>query len=163
MNVRKANAADAPSILQLYALPHVTPFMRKPTVGGIERAIASVESLSVVVESGATIAGYALLKNVAANWGIAEFSQLLVREPRRGYGRALLQWAVSHLFSERHAHRLYLEVVAHNRNARKLYEACGFVLEGIFRDGFPADDGSYHDLAAYGMLETEYRGARPLL
>lgn len=157
MHIRKSKPADTQAIFELYGLPHVTPFMRAPKESaGIERAMSDVDALSVVMEVDGAIVAHGLAKNVAANWGIAELSQLLVSQPRRGYGRELVRWAQQQIFEERSAHRLYLEVVAHNHGARKLYEACGFTLEGVFRHGFPADDGTYHDLAAYGMLRTEY-------
>ena len=111
MHVREATVEDAHAILDLYTLPHVTPFMRKPTAAGIERAIADREARSAVIEIDRAIVAYALVKNVAADWGISEFSQLLVHEARRGYGRALVRWAQAEIFERRRAHRLYLEVV----------------------------------------------------
>jgi RimJ/RimL family protein N-acetyltransferase len=56
------------------------------------------------------------------------------------------------------AHRAYLEVQEGNARARNLYEACGFIYEGTYREGarLPAN-GRYEDLLIYGMLEHEYR------
>ncbi|MBV9737691.1 MAG: GNAT family N-acetyltransferase [Candidatus Eremiobacteraeota bacterium] len=50
-----------------------------------------------------------------------------------------------------------MEVTADNFAARALYESCGFIHEGTWRDGFPANDGTFKDLAAYGMLAREFR------
>ncbi|MBC5815228.1 MAG: GNAT family N-acetyltransferase, partial [Candidatus Eremiobacteraeota bacterium] len=90
------------------------------------------------------------------NWNIAEIAQLVVTKPRKGYGRGAVEFAMHHVFEKRDAHRCYRDVVAHNRAAIRLYEACGFIREATFRDGFPADDGTFCDLAGYGMLASEY-------
>jgi len=67
-----------------------------------------------------------------------------------------MAWVAYEAFAVRKVHRLYLEVAANNARARALYERCGFVQEGIWRDGFRSADGIYSDLVAYSMLEREY-------
>jgi RimJ/RimL family protein N-acetyltransferase len=53
-----------------------------------------------------------------------------------------------------------LYVTAANARARALYERHGLVLEGAYREGFRAPDGSFEDLAHYGMLDREYAARR---
>ncbi|MGP6157567.1 MAG: GNAT family N-acetyltransferase [Vulcanimicrobiaceae bacterium] len=64
----------------------------------------------------------------------------------------VLRW----VFESQRAHKVYLETIASNVPARRLYDNLGFVLEGTWRDGFRGRDGAYHDLCAYGMLAREY-------
>lgn len=52
-------------------------------------------------------------------------------------------------------HRIYLTVLADNIAAIKLYEKCGFVLEGELRDHLFLN-GRYVSWKLYGMLEEEY-------
>ncbi|HTW84769.1 MAG TPA: GNAT family protein [Candidatus Sulfotelmatobacter sp.] len=74
----------------------------------------------------------------------------------RGYVVAYaLQRMIARAFDEHGAHKLYAEVVAHNAASRQLCEKAGFVLEGVWRDGFRDDDGRYHDLCAYGLLAAD--------
>jgi ribosomal protein S18 acetylase RimI-like enzyme len=61
----------------------------------------------------------------------------------RGFGRALVRAAVEEARA-RGARRLTLRVLATNPGARALYEACGFVVEGVLRDEFLLD-GRYVD------------------
>lgn len=61
----------------------------------------------------------------------------------RGVGRALVDAAVAEA-RRRGARRLTLRVLAHNAAARRLYEACGFEVEGILRGEFLLD-GDYVD------------------
>lgn len=63
----------------------------------------------------------------------------------RGVGRALVEAAVD-LARERGARRLTLRVLAHNRPARRLYERCGFAVEGVLRGEFHLDGADVDDV-----------------
>lgn len=54
-------------------------------------------------------------------------------------------------FNELGLHRVYLKVLSDNIAARKLYENCGFDLEGEFKDAVRMHD-KYRDMAWYAML-----------
>ncbi len=54
---------------------------------------------------------------------------------RRGVGRRLIEAAAAEA-RRREARRLTLRVLAPNRGARALYEACGFEVEGVLRGEF---------------------------
>jgi RimJ/RimL family protein N-acetyltransferase len=62
---------------------------------------------------------------------------------RRGVGRALLRAAIA-AAREAGARRLTLRVLGHNADARSLYAACGFEVEGVLREFFYLD-GRYVD------------------
>jgi ribosomal protein S18 acetylase RimI-like enzyme len=62
---------------------------------------------------------------------------------RRGVGQALVEAAIDESRS-RGARRLTLRVLAHNEAAVRLYERCGFVVEGVLRGEFFLD-GNYVD------------------
>jgi len=62
---------------------------------------------------------------------------------RRGVGRALLDAAAVEA-RRRGARRLTLRVLAPNKNARRLYESAGFVVEGVQRGEFFLE-GEYVD------------------
>lgn len=71
-----------------------------------------------------------------------------------GLGRALLSAALEEARS-RGARKVSLRVLAPNERARRLYESCGFVLEGVLREEFLLD-GRYVDdlLLAYDVVAT---------
>ena len=156
ITVRLAALDDVQTILELFAMPHVAPFMRMPNADQIASKLNSTDALSLLLESDGVVVAHALVKDVGTDWRIAEFSQLLVRTQRRGYGRYFMQWVQHFVFKKRNAHRMYLETVAYNEAMRALAQASGFIQEGVFRDGFPAEDGSYADLCAYGLLAKEF-------
>lgn len=53
----------------------------------------------------------------------------------RGIGRALIEAAALEA-AEQGARRLTLRVLSTNERARRLYESCGFELEGVLREEF---------------------------
>lgn len=76
--------------------------------------------------------------------------------PGKGYGKIALALIQKHCFTILHAHRLWLDVRAHNSRAQKVYESMGFVQEGRLRDSV-FYDGHYEDLIVLSILEDEYR------
>ena len=102
----------------------------------------------LVAEDGGELAGYVALGHptrlqsnrhvlLVRGLGVAPAFQ------RRGIGRELLRAAAEEA-RRRGARRLTLRVLSTNAGARALYEACGFVVEGVLRDEFLLD-GRYVD------------------
>lgn len=92
------------------------------------------------------------LKRISEKDHNAEYA-IVMRKKAHGTGAAeratteILKYA----FNDLGLHRVYLNVLADNIAARKLYENCGFDLEGEFKDAIKLRD-QYHNLAWYAML-----------
>ncbi|MFF9805469.1 GNAT family N-acetyltransferase [Streptomyces coeruleorubidus] len=102
----------------------------------------------LVAELGDRLAGYLRLgfpTPAEANRHVRQIQGLAVSEEARGrgVGRALVRAAVDEA-RRRGARRLTLRVLAHNTPARGLYEAEGFMVEGILPEEFLLD-GTYVD------------------
>ncbi|MFW9843099.1 MAG: GNAT family N-acetyltransferase [Candidatus Thorarchaeota archaeon] len=52
-------------------------------------------------------------------------------------------------------HRIGLEVVEENEAAVRLYQKCGFEIEGVMRDAYFGTDNKYHNLLVMGMLFSD--------
>ncbi|MDQ1020155.1 GNAT family N-acetyltransferase [Streptomyces afghaniensis] len=109
----------------------------------------------LVAELGDRLAGYVHLgfpTPVEANRHVLQIQGLAVAEEARGrgVGRALVRAAVDEA-RRRGARRLTLRVLAHNTPARKLYEAEGFVVEGVLPEEFRLD-GRYVDDVLMGRF-----------
>jgi RimJ/RimL family protein N-acetyltransferase len=73
----------------------------------------------------------------------------------KGYGtdatRALLRYA----FEEANLHRIELEVFAFNPRAIRVYEKCGFKLEGVRKQALYRE-GEWHDEHIMAILRDEW-------
>jgi RimJ/RimL family protein N-acetyltransferase len=71
----------------------------------------------------------------------------------QGYGTEITRLVVDHALTLG-LHRVELGVFAFNPRARRVYEKCGFVLEGRRRDALRRD-GEWHDELVMGVLATD--------
>lgn len=74
----------------------------------------------------------------------------------RGYGTEVTRLVIDYAFDQVGLHRLSLDVLDHNHRARRVYEKCGFTLEGRLRNAL-LWQGSRHDLLIMGVLRTDPR------
>jgi ribosomal protein S18 acetylase RimI-like enzyme len=96
------------------------------------------------------VAGYVTLKpatELRASDHVLHITGFAVDEAlrRRGVGRALMEAAIDEA-RRRGARRLTLRVLASNLGARRLYERCGFVVEGVLRGEFHLDGEDVDDV-----------------
>ncbi len=122
------------------APPAGTPFF------GVHTTPADV---LVAVVDGA-VAGYVTIKpatELQASDHVLHISGLAVDDAvrRRGIGRALMDAAIVEA-RRRRARRLTLRVLGPNTAARRLYEACGFEVEGVLRGEFHLDGKDVDDV-----------------
>jgi ribosomal protein S18 acetylase RimI-like enzyme len=94
----------------------------------------------LVAEIGGVVAGYAVLGQSIALASHAHVHQIrgLAVSPahqRRGAGRRLVEASVEQARG-RGARKLALRVLGSNVGARRLYESCGFGVEGVLRAEF---------------------------
>ncbi|MFJ9036214.1 GNAT family N-acetyltransferase [Streptomyces sp. NPDC102406] len=112
----------------------------------------------VVAELDGRVVGYIRLGRptaLAANAHVRQIQGLAVAAEARGHGlgRTLVRAAVEEA-RRQGARRITLRVLGHNTPARKLYEAEGFVVEGVLPGEFLLD-GAYVDDVLMGQ---ELRG-----
>lgn len=103
---------------------------------------------ALVADVDGTVAGYATLRNVIpspSHAHVLEINGVAVHPDAsgRGAGRRLVEAAVEEARS-RGARKVTLRVLGSNAVARRLYERCGFVEEGVLREEFLLD-GHYVD------------------
>jgi RimJ/RimL family protein N-acetyltransferase len=73
----------------------------------------------------------------------------------QGYGTEITRLTLDHGFAAG-LHRISLTVFAFNPRARRVYEKCGFVVEGRSREVLRWD-GGWHDEYVMGVLATDPR------
>jgi len=121
-------------------------------------AQAKDEALYVIADEGDRCLGHVGLYKIDHRVRCAEFA-ILVGDKKvwgSGIGRACTTFMLRFGFDELQLHRIYLEVLASNGRARKLYDSLGFALEGTLRQA-QWKGGKYLDVHVMGILEDEWR------
>lgn len=91
------------------------------------------------------------IHNKAAEYAIATRKEV----HGKGIAKQATGLILKKAFSEYGLHRVYLNVLADNDAAIRLYERCGFTFEGEFRDHLRMRD-KYMNWKWYGILDNEY-------
>jgi ribosomal protein S18 acetylase RimI-like enzyme len=94
----------------------------------------------LVAEGDGQVVGYAIVRQylpIASHRDVLEINGLAVDPVHQGHGvgRQLVE-ACAQQARSRGARKLTLRVLGNNDRARRLYEACGFQIEGVLRDEF---------------------------
>lgn len=162
IEIRRAQPADDVTLGQLDiatwtddvspapAPPAGTPFFNERTKPG-DVLVAEVDG---------AVVGYAKLgpsTRLPSREHVLDLNGLTVDPNRRriGAGRMLVDAAVEEA-RNRGARKLSLRVLAGNTGARALYEACGFVVEGVLREEFLLEGGYADDVfMARHLVDTE--------
>lgn len=72
----------------------------------------------------------------------------------KGIGSKAMEFILDYGFNKLNMHKIWLEVHARNKNAIKLYEKFGFVIEGVLKDNVLYEDG-YDDEIRMAKLNPE--------
>ncbi|TCL59358.1 diamine N-acetyltransferase [Kineothrix alysoides] len=125
--------------------------LRAPIEGNtIHYAIADEESDEYL--------GTISLKAISIANKHAEYAISLRRKAqRKGIAIEATKEILRLAFVKYNLERVYLNVFSDNIPAIKLYEKCGLVLEGEFRNHLVVE-GEYKSLKWYSILRTEYQG-----
>jgi RimJ/RimL family protein N-acetyltransferase len=76
----------------------------------------------------------------------------------RGVGAHCVRWLTSHLFTTYPSlHRVEAQTRSDNLAMQAVLVRCGYVLEGRYREAWPASDGRRLDSCAYGILRSEWQ------
>ncbi len=101
--------------------------------------------------------GIILLSNVDLHNGEAEVYIKLMKSARgKGYGEDAINALVSYGFLELRLKRMYSNVLERNLASRRLFEKCGFKMEGVHRSK-AHKDGHYENVCVYGIFCTSVR------
>jgi diamine N-acetyltransferase len=77
----------------------------------------------------------------------------------QGYGQQALRLILRHAFHDLGLHRLYLTVLDDNARAIRVYEKCGFRVEGRLRQ-HAYKRGQFRDLVLMGICAGDPEGGR---
>jgi RimJ/RimL family protein N-acetyltransferase len=127
----------------------------------IERAIegeGQSQCVAGIVDlSDGALCGLVYLRDIDWISRHAAFGMLIGERKKwgRGLGRRALRLMLHHAFNVLNLERVYLYVAEYNHRAIKLYQAAGFIHEGVLRRQI-ALDGRYYGLLVMGLLRDEF-------
>jgi RimJ/RimL family protein N-acetyltransferase len=113
---------------------------------------------AIILDSDGTHIGEVVLNDYDADNSSIGFRIALNADSRfgRGYGTEATSAVVVHAFDVIGVHRIGLEVYAFNPRAQRVYENCGFQVEGRLRHALNWN-GEWVDAVVMGMLSTDPR------
>ncbi len=121
-------------------------------------AFASEDSSHFIIENAdGKQVGYVILAGLTNEHKSVEFRRIVKTGKNQGYGKEALREIKRFAFEESNAHRLWLDVKEHNERARHIYEAEGFITEGVLRECLKTENG-FESLVVMSMLRVEYEG-----
>lgn len=148
VDVRAARVEDEKAIGRIDAATWTTEVSPAPARVGDGFFEHNKLSDILVAEVDGQVVGYASLtrgSRLLSHAHVLEINGLAVDpgHQRRGVGRALVEACVAGA-RRQGARKLTLRVLGFNHRARRLYESCGFHIEGLLREEFLLD-GRYVD------------------
>jgi ribosomal protein S18 acetylase RimI-like enzyme len=158
--VRKARPEDEPRLKDIDAATW-TAGVSPPPPPSVDAAFFGeriTPAYVLVAETGQVIAGYAALgpsRPLASRSHVLEIRGRAVHPARQrcGVGRRLVEACIEQARS-RGARKLSLRVLGGNVAARRLYESCGFTVEGVLREEFFLGGRYVDDVLMACMLDA---------
>ncbi len=171
IKLRELSENDAPLMLEWMHDPDIQKGFKKPMMKAtMEDALAFIRKSKIPnqLATGDSVhfavvncddnqyLGTVSLKNLDFENGNAEYA-IIIRKNVQGLGIAhsATELILKKAFLEIGLNRVYLSVYSNNDSAIKLYERCGFVYEGEFREHF-CIGGERVGWKWYGLLKEEY-------
>ena len=170
ISIREFKETDAPLMLEWMHDPGIQRCFKKNMmavtleearkfcmVSRIPKVIKQGDSLHfAIVDEDDEYLGTISLKEIDLENRSAEYA-ITTRKIAQGHGvaRQATGLLLKKAFGEYRLHRVYLNVLANNEPAIRLYERCGFTFEGEFREHLSIG-GKYMNWKWYGLLEDEY-------
>ena len=134
-------------------LKNVLEFIRQANVEFVDNQDVH---FAIVSDDNDEYMGTISLKKIDINASNAEYAICLRKKAQhQGMAKQATKELLRIAFEEWKLKRVYLNVLAENQVAIKLYEKCGFVYEGEFRKHLFIR-GEYKSLKWYAMLQDDY-------
>lgn len=106
--------------------------------------------------------GMASLTSIDFKNGVANVNIKLKNDDnirRKGIGFRVIKMLSNYAFNELNLNCLVANILRYNKASQKLFEKCGFVLEGVLRKRV-FKNGAFQDLLSYSLLRSEFKNER---
>ncbi|MGF1509009.1 MAG: GNAT family N-acetyltransferase [Myxococcota bacterium] len=153
---RATEEADLPFVTEAEGNPENHRFVLPWSLERHLAALADPDILHACLRLRNHRVGYVILGGLRSTHRAIEFRRLVIVAKGLGFGRRSVRKVKEYAFGELGAHRLWLDVKAHNIRARTLYSTEGFREEGTLRDCIRGAEG-WESLVVMSILQDEFR------
>ncbi len=160
IQLRRTTQDDLAFVLAAQSADDNRPFITLWPEARHRAALADADAEHFIVEARSEDrpVGFVLIRGLQNEARSVELKRVVVTVKGKGYGRAAVRAVMQRAFGTLAAHRLWLDVKAHNLRARAVYEKEGFRYEGTLRECLRGPKG-FESLVVMSVLEQEYRHA----
>ncbi len=159
LHLVRATDADLPFVMATERLDGYETLVGRSDEARHRAALADPRHAYFVGRLAQRRVGFVIVRGWASDDRVTLIKRIAMTEPCRGHGRHLLRAVIDAIFRETEAHRLWIGLFPDNLRARHVYEAVGFVAEGVAR-GNVFMGGVNRDELVMAMLRTDWAGGR---
>lgn len=142
---------------RIYSSMHFeTPILIDNTIRWFENNVDNNKRADLAFEENGVVVAFGGLTNINSEVKKAELYIFVNPENQKGgIGTRATKTLCSYGFNQLGLNKIYLETNEDNVAAQRVYEKCGFVLEGKLRNEYISKDGRIMCRMYYGLLKGE--------
>lgn len=160
MSLEPASAADIPAIMRIERTPGYDWFIGRLDEDKHRAQMASDDARYLVWREDGEVAAFVLLLKMTNPHGVVEAKTIAAARPGEGLGRRLVPALMDWVFENTGANRLELDCSTANTRALRVYDREGFVREGVVREVYRLEDGTYISSVLFSILRREWEALR---
>ena len=156
LRIERTGIGGIPFVMQSEEAPENAAYVGRWSREQHEAALISADVLhALILDAENHNVGFLILRGLTNPNDSIELMRIVVTKKGMGYGTRALSLIVKWCFDVRQAHRLWLDVRVQNVRAQHVYEARGFVREGVLRECVKVGE-TYQTLHVMSILRGEY-------
>lgn len=159
LELAAATLADLPFVMATERLPGYEALVGRWDEARHREALADGRYDYLISRLDGEPVGFAIVRGARAADRVALVKRVAVSRPGHGVGKAMMRAVVDHVFETTATHRLAIGAFPDNLRARRVYEAVGFVAEGVAR-GAAFFHGVHRDELNLAILRPDWAAAR---
>jgi len=157
LQIRIATQGDLEAIMAIERMPGYEWLVGRSSTAFHEKAMADPDYVYLVgCTADDAVAAIAILRDLSNPMGNTCLKRFAVVSPGQGLGKSMLAGVINWVFEHTQTHRFWLDHIITNHRARAVYEANGFVREGIMRQAYQTPDGERVDLAMMSLIRPHW-------
>lgn len=156
VRLRPTRADDLPTVVDWERRPENAAFVVVWSPDRHRAALTDPTCRHLVIEGGGRPVGYVILSDVAGRQPVVEFRRIVVADKGRGFGKAAVAAVLEHAFEDLDASQVWLDFVAHNDRAARVYAKAGFRIDPT-ADAWAIIDGERTRLVKMSIERKDWR------